>query len=541
MKSIITRLTFQNISQNKLHCYILIIVNPPEPYFKLVECKTKLLNHFFCEKMKISNYSRSKDFQIKDPAISSQLKLCSNGQYISTLFICDGVYDCFDKSDEIGCYCMVNGKINNDSIYCSQFCSRVMNCRCPSLYMNSGLLGCTSYITKSQSTNNKKVALSTHNMVSCNASSMLLPAVFLNDLILDCPLGDDEPELLHNLSKYKYRCPEPNMYECYPGHTRCYTKEQKCYYLLNKQFKTLSVCRNGMHLHGCKDMDCTWKFKCPNSYCIPYQYVCDGQWDCWNGEDEINCHRYSCKSMFNCRHSKICIHTRTICDGMENCPLGDDELLCPQFNCIRGSECLNYGILCIDIIDNNFNLFRFELENFVFINISKSMLHVHIINIFKSTTILFLDNNNLKFLVSCDLNSQPVKIIVLSMCSNRIKYIHRNNFICIPHLKKLLLKRNRIAIIKKYLFRSLNGLVVLDLSHNNIININNFAFYKLKNVKFLNLKETNILYIGDKIFESARIHFLLADDFHLCCLSKNFPYYVYPSSKMAIFLQFIIY
>ena len=131
------------------------------------------------------------------------------------------------------------------------------------------------------------------------------------------------------------------------------------------------------------------------------------------------------------------------------------------------------------------------------------------------------------------------------MCSNRIKYIHRSNFICIPQLKKLLLNRNRITIIEKYLFRSLSSLVVLDLSHNNIININNFAFYNLQNVKFLNLKETNILYMGDKIFESARIYFLLADDFHLCCLSKTShtmctPLPKWPSSCNSLFANQIV-
>ncbi len=30
-------------------------------------------------------------------------------------------------------------------------------------------------------------------------------------------------------------------------------------------------------------------FKCPGDYCIPYHYVCDGQWQCPDGEDESNC------------------------------------------------------------------------------------------------------------------------------------------------------------------------------------------------------------------------------------------------------------
>ena len=29
--------------------------------------------------------------------------------------------------------------------------------------------------------------------------------------------------------------------------------------------------------------------KCPDSYCIPLVYQCDGKWDCPNGEDEVEC------------------------------------------------------------------------------------------------------------------------------------------------------------------------------------------------------------------------------------------------------------
>ncbi len=30
-------------------------------------------------------------------------------------------------------------------------------------------------------------------------------------------------------------------------------------------------------------------FKCPGNYCIPLHYVCDGEWQCPDGEDEIQC------------------------------------------------------------------------------------------------------------------------------------------------------------------------------------------------------------------------------------------------------------
>ena len=33
--------------------------------------------------------------------------------------------------------------------------------------------------------------------------------------------------------------------------------------------------------------------KCPGNYCVPLQYICDGQWHCPNGEDEVSCCEYT--------------------------------------------------------------------------------------------------------------------------------------------------------------------------------------------------------------------------------------------------------
>ena len=33
--------------------------------------------------------------------------------------------------------------------------------------------------------------------------------------------------------------------------------------------------------------------KCPGNYCIPIHYICDGQWHCPNGEDEVSCCKYN--------------------------------------------------------------------------------------------------------------------------------------------------------------------------------------------------------------------------------------------------------
>ena len=38
----------------------------------------------------------------------------------------------------------------------------------------------------------------------------------------------------------------------------------------------------------------TYHFKCPRSFCIESQYVCDGILQCKDGQDEENCSKYKC-------------------------------------------------------------------------------------------------------------------------------------------------------------------------------------------------------------------------------------------------------
>ncbi|GBO20798.1 hypothetical protein AVEN_147039-1 [Araneus ventricosus] len=72
--------------------------------------------------------------------------------------------------------------------------------------------------------------------------------------------------------------------------------------------------------------------KCPESYCLPTIYVCDGKWDCIGGGDEEECDRYSCPGQYKCYNKSSCLPLNKLCDGIRNCPHGDDELLCDLDN-----------------------------------------------------------------------------------------------------------------------------------------------------------------------------------------------------------------
>ena len=218
------------------------------------------------------------------------------------------------------------------------------------------------------------------------------------------------------------------MHECYPGHSRCYTKDQKCIYNLTSNTQMLMYCRNGKHLQDCKIKSCLWMFKCQDSYCIPYRYMCNGKWDCWNGEDEISCMNYSCVNMFKCKLSTICIHIKNICDGTIDCLLNDDEMICIDLYCIDQCTCLNYGIDCQygNLINKQSS--STILNYFLFIGIIGTSVQQSDVNITINAIILITRQNGLLQPFPCHPTLASSKMKFLDMSFNKINKLHKKNF-----------------------------------------------------------------------------------------------------------------
>ena len=105
-------------------------------------------------------------------------------------------------------------------------------------------------------------------------------------------------------------------------------------------------------------------FKCQDSYCVPWIYVCDGKWDCPEGDDEhsnpVCGNNVKCVNMYKCKHRHIiCIQLGNICDNESNCPIGDDEMLCQLVNqaCPALCQCLSLAVRCANFNFNDDTLF----------------------------------------------------------------------------------------------------------------------------------------------------------------------------------------
>ncbi|CAG5125029.1 unnamed protein product, partial [Candidula unifasciata] len=102
----------------------------------------------------------------------------------------------------------------------------------------------------------------------------------------------------------------------------------------------------GIESNPCKSNE----FSCGNGYCVLAEYQCDGQNDCENGADELNCVRCS-EDEFTCKSGE-CIAQFLRCNQVKDCSDGSDETACPvsckedeQFTCQNG-ECIPIGRLC---------------------------------------------------------------------------------------------------------------------------------------------------------------------------------------------------
>ena len=140
-----------------------------------------------------------------------------------------------------------------------------------------------------------------------------ISADLVDDLVVDCTQEyEDELLLQQILQNEKYfPCKESHQLPCLKGHSNCYNISEICTYRLNENFHLLP-CRTGGHLENCKEFECNMMFKCPNYYCIPWNYVCDGKWDCPKGTDEdftYGCQKdRECHNLFKCQEIK-CMHS----------------------------------------------------------------------------------------------------------------------------------------------------------------------------------------------------------------------------------------
>ena len=437
---------------------------------------------------------------------------CNNNIFISTLHVCDRSSNCeYNKSDKMECSCKDFNK------HCREICNK-QGCSCSPLYFRSHSGKCLRYTFQKFKKLDK-----TENILKykSNNRSIFIDSKLQDDLVPDYGNNSEYETLLPNILKNKtIFCKVSGKLPCQGGNSECYDLHFICIYRLN-ELSHLIPCTTGSHIEECKTFQCNQMFKCPEYYCIPWGYVCDGKWDCPHGYDEsivslcqIN---RKCENMFRCKHSQICIPITDTCNGILDCPYGDDEILCELKNtvCLKLCVCLYFALMC-----NKITIVGLDLSGLPFVAYhltSCSLARVQFLKYNQFAAMLNLTNNKIRD--ACDSISHIYSLASLDLSNNFIMTISKGCFMNLSHLHTIYLQVNNLSLAESRSFENLGKVYLIDMSNNKLLFLFKNTFYNIVNIYTLKLQNNLFTDINFDMFSNVPVDVIITNDFHICCIS----------------------
>ncbi|XP_014664050.1 PREDICTED: G-protein coupled receptor GRL101-like [Priapulus caudatus] len=305
-------------------------------------------------------------------------------------------------------------------------------------------------------------------------------------------------------------------------------------------------CRDVSHLRNCEYFQCPDNYvKCPGSYCVPMHTVCDGQWDCPGGHDEVNCETFSCPGMYKCHQQQYCIPAAQLCDGRRQCEMGDDEYLC-DIQCPLPCRCSALSIFCsysnltelpdkipfqirkLDISHNLIDLDSIEFGNWLYLselNISFNSIHNVPSSRFQMLHNLYLLDlryNNIQHIEeNAFAGLQNLRYLLLTGNFN-LSDIDSNAFEGLGLLNELVLVGHSLSTLKSGTFLGLEQLKHLNLSGNKLTEVHDGAFDGLTQLQLLDVRGNDINVFSEAMFTGLEnLEYLYSDSFKFCCLAKG--------------------
>ncbi|XP_016918293.1 basement membrane-specific heparan sulfate proteoglycan core protein isoform X40 [Apis cerana] len=299
---------------------------------------------------------------------------CSDeSRYICSVQKCDGVKDCDDGDDEVGCPhpgCSP-GEFACDVSRCilaSHRCNFIKECDDGSDEHDCSYPACTASQFKCRNEQCVDSSARCNGVNDCFDHSDELNCLRCRSDEFECLDGScvSQTARCDGRSDCRDRSDEYNctvttcsgdQFRCLDG--TCISIDKRC----NQNID----CRNGEDEKQCECPD--GQLPCDNKVCINKNFFCDNNIDCHDGSDERDCNNGvtqppRCREdEFTCRDG-TCIPQSAFCDERPDCPYAEDEANClqgcgkDQFqcadgNCIRIEDQCNGYIDCADGTDEN--------------------------------------------------------------------------------------------------------------------------------------------------------------------------------------------
>ena len=258
-----------------------------------------------------------------------------------------------------------------------------------------------------------------------------------------------------------------------------------------------------------KNVEVQGYFKCPNSYCIPYKYVCDKTWDCPRGYDEQMCNGSNCSGSFRCQNQTVCISLTKVCDGMPDCFVGDDEIFCHVL-CPQQCFCISSGVACPNARFSKIPSFGEKYETTIlFLNLEGNLLQLNI------RSFLYLENLQYLNISNSNINH---------LCLNRTSI-----FLYMQILSILDVSNNNIFTLPIFCVTGLNNLRILYIQQNPLCSIHSNSFFNLYLLPVLKLNTMHLEYLGNYFYCSE-----FSNNLQILDLSNNKLHILYSKTFMCL-------